>query len=287
MTYPQSIFVKETTLKQKLIQKVTTMKKEINYRRILGNSLSALELFKDDIKAATLIHIPHSSTYIPSFESMDKEKVEAEIQLLTDWGTEKIFDIVDCTQLVVPFSRVFCDVERLPDDQEAMFKKGRGFYYTHTDFGERLRNDNAELKQHIFDEYYQPHHDKLLEICQTKINEHGFCFIIDAHSFSEKPLLSEENQQAERPDICIGTDAFHTPEFWTLQLTNHFEGYGLTVEINHPYSGTIVPLPMYKKEERLYSVMIEINKRCYMQNNKILPEKIEHLSKIMNAIYDL
>src|SRR5690554_3090818 len=262
------------------------MKKEINYKKTMANTLSALNLFKDEIKSATLIHIPHSGTHIPTFESMNEEIAKKEIELLTDWATEEIFDIKECAQLVVPFSRVFCDVERLPDEQEMMYKKGRGFYYTHADDGTRLRSDNPALKQRILNEYYQPHHDELLKICQDKIDKHGHCYIIDAHSFSEEALQTEENRHAERPDICIGTDDFHTPDFWINELKNHFENNVLTVAINQHYNCTIVPLPMYKKEDKLYSIMIEVNKRCYMQNGKVLPEKVKYLNTLMNAIYE-
>lgn len=246
--------------------------------------MSALEIFKDEINSATVIHIPHSSTHIPSFECMDVEQARSEVQLLTDWATEKIFDCKEITQIIVPFSRVFCDVERLPDAQEAMFKKGRGFYYTHCDNGERFRKNNAQLKQKIFEEYYQPHHENLLLICQEKIDKHGFCYLIDAHSFSENPLQTEDNQDLNRPDICLGTDEYHTPVFWINQLKYHFESFGFSVEINHPYSGTMVPLPMYKKEKRLSSIMIEINKRCYMENEKVIPEKVRHLNMILTTM---
>jgi N-formylglutamate amidohydrolase len=262
------------------------MERKLDYNKIMMNTLSALGAFKNEIDLTTLIHIPHSSEYIPSFEGMNIEKAKEEVQLLTDWATEEIFNINNCTQIVVPFSRVFCDVERLPDEQEAMFKKGRGFYYTHCDNGERLREDNLELKQKIFEEYYQPHQEYLLKICQAKIDQFGFCNLIDAHSFSEQPLKTEDNQDILRPDICLGTDDFHTPISWINKLKSHFENNGFTVEINHPYSGTIVPLSMYKKEKRLNSIMIEVNKRCYMHKGKVIPEKIERLNEIMNAIHN-
>lgn len=262
------------------------MERKLDYNNIMSNTLSALNVFKDEIESEILIHIPHSGTHIPSYESMDKEKekVEKEIQLLIDWATEEIFDINNSTQIVVPFSRVFCDVERLSDEQEEMFKKGRGFYYTHSDNGERLRKDNPELKQMIFEKYYEPHHERLLTACQDKIDKYGFCTLIDAHSFSEEPLQTEGNQDLNRSDICLGTDDFHTPVAWIKMLKSHFEDKGFTVGINRPYSGTIVPLSMHKKEKRLQSIMIEVNKSCYMEKEKVISEKVAHLKEVMNTI---
>jgi N-formylglutamate amidohydrolase len=54
--------------------------------------------------------------------------VENEINLLTDWATDKIFDVVGTKKLIAPFSRIFCDVERFEDDFEELYKVGRGFF---------------------------------------------------------------------------------------------------------------------------------------------------------------
>ena len=44
------------------------------------------------------------------------------------------------------------------------------------------------------------------------LDEVGKCLIIDGHSFPEIPLRFELDKDPNRPDICIGTCDFHTPE---------------------------------------------------------------------------
>ncbi len=45
-----------------------------------------------------------------------------------------------------------------------------------------------------------------------ELKRKGKSLIIDCHSFPEKPFPYEEDQSLERPDICIGTDSYHSPQ---------------------------------------------------------------------------
>ena len=40
-----------------------------------------------------LLHIPHASTVIPNYEGFIMDKIEENLHLLTDWATDKIFDV--------------------------------------------------------------------------------------------------------------------------------------------------------------------------------------------------
>ena len=80
--------------------------------------------------------------------------------------------------------------------------------------------------------------------------------IVDGHSFPSDPLPHEPYQRAHRPDICIGTDSLHTPARLTETLKYLITSAGLTVKIDSPFSGPIVPLEYYQKESAVHSVMI-------------------------------
>ena len=64
------------------------MNKNIGY-----DTLSGISLVKEEILDSFLLHIPHSSTYIPSLEGFNLDKLEENINLLTDFATDKIFDV--------------------------------------------------------------------------------------------------------------------------------------------------------------------------------------------------
>ena len=87
-----------------------------------------------------------------------------------------------------------------------------GVLYTRTSLGKPLRPDPTPLeRQHILDRWYWPHHLKLERLVNDVISRTGQCIIIDCHSFSSRALPYEMDQSKKRPDICIGTDPFHTP----------------------------------------------------------------------------
>jgi N-formylglutamate amidohydrolase len=230
-----------------------------------------------------VLHIPHSSSYIPDESFYNEELLEQEINLLTDWASDEIFKSSNITTIKTAFSRVFCDVERLPDKDESMFKKGMGIYYTHTDNNRLLRKLNNAHKEFIIKEYYQKHHEKLLKIVNDKLSKYDRAVIIDCHTFSSKPLIREFDQSNNRPDICLGTDSFHTSDILYQELSTLFKSHGFSVEKNKPYSGTIVPLPLYQKDSRVQSIMIEINKKLYMDeiSYKFNSNSVQRINSIL------
>ena len=92
----------------------------------------------------------------------------------------------------------------------------------------------------------------------------GQCLIVDGHSFPSDPLPCDLNQDRPRPEICIGTDPFHTPSQLATEAAKRFAERGLDVAINRPYEGALVPARWYRRDHRVAAVMIEINRRLYM-----------------------
>lgn len=251
-----------------------------------NNTLLGLDLFHINIYDSYIFHIPHASTYIPNLIDYIPGKIDNEIIKLTDWATDEIFNITNLTKIVPNFSRVFCDVERFHDDNlEPMSKFGRGFYYTKTDSGEDLRKLSEKNKQDVYINYYKKHHEEFNDLVFQKLLLFDTCTIIDCHSFSDIPFESDLIKDDNRPDICIGTDDYHTPEFLTNHIKKYFELLNYSVQINNPYSGTIVNTNSYKKDKRVKSIMIEINRKLYMDNNKIIPEKVTKLNNIITKLF--
>jgi len=250
-----------------------------------NNTILALSLV-DDTKYKIVLHIPHSSIHIPIIDGFNQELIKSEIDKLTDWSTDDIFNIDGITKIVTPFSRIFCDVERFSDDNlEPMYQLGRGYYYTHTDNGEVLRQNNLKLKHKILNEYYLPHHNLFNELISEKLKLYDEAFIIDCHSFSDIPFHSDLIKDSNRPDICIGTDDFHTPSELTNNIVTEFEKIGYSVKINTPYSGTIVNNDSYNIDKRVKSIMIEINRKLYMDDNfKINLNNVEKLNNQISKI---
>lgn len=240
-----------------------------------------------------LIHIPHSSMNIPeeysdSF-SADFETIQRNLIALTDFATDDLFNNPKHqNRLIFPVSRLLCDVERFEkDEDEIMAKVGMGVVYTNGVNGETLRPTNSIFRAEIIERYYRPHHDKLLQEVMRIVNENNFCIIIDAHSFPSKPLKYELDQNPKRADFCIGTDKLHTPRFLVNVIKDCVGGMGYSVEENKPFSGTIVPLELYGTKVPVVSVMIEVNRRLYMDEvNQFRSKDYDTIKKVINKIIE-
>jgi len=78
------------------------------------------------------------------------------------------------------------------------------------------------------------------------------------------PLPYELNQSDKRPQICIGSDKYHTPVDVVDKLKKGFENQGYTVGVNNPFAGAIAPMEYYHNNQAVVSVMIEINRSLYL-----------------------
>jgi N-formylglutamate deformylase len=224
-----------------------------------------------------ILHIPHDSTCIPAsvqdqFTLSDAE-LNDEIKKMTDHHTYDLFaQGVSSSQVVVaPVSRLVVDVERFEDDAlEPMSGVGMGVVYTRTHDLKALRRPiSEEERATLLNDWYRPHHLRLSNAVENAIKCHGRCLIIDCHSFPEEALPYENALEADRPDICIGTDEYHTSKELAGWLVNSFRRPGRRVSLNSPFSGSLVPQLWYHLDKRVESVMIEVCRDTYMNANTL------------------
>ena len=210
---------------------------------------------------AIILHIPHASTVLPSEVEflLGQEELAYEVDAMTDHHTDRLFDLPGAHRCVFPVSRLVIDPERFIEDP--MESVGMGVVYMRTAEGEALRDISDVDRSALIDTYYCPHHAALTCMVDECLGKHGRCLIIDCHSFPEQPLPYESDKT--RPDICIGTDSYHTSAGLKNCLLKVFEAFGYRVAIDSPFSGTIVPLKHYHKDKRVASVMIEVNRSLY------------------------
>jgi len=223
-----------------------------------------------------VLHIPHSSTNIPLFDGyvVGKSILDAETLKLTDWYVDELFYSESDLMIVADFSRILCDVERFADDnEEIMSEFGMGALYERTDNGDLMRKLTTEQKNFILKEYYWKHHERLYNAVENQLKEHSNVLIIDCHSFSDTPFNRDLDKTSIRPDINIGTDEYHTPKSIVDFTTRYFEDNGYSVGIDYPYSGTIVPMNYYKKDVKVKSIMIEINRKLYLEGSTNIKSK--------------
>jgi N-formylglutamate deformylase len=242
-----------------------------------------------------VFHIPHSSTTIPSEYRPhfypDDQQLQQEILYMTDWFTEELFNPAVSelgNAIVFPISRLLVDPERFHnDEQETMSKVGMGVLYECTAHGSKLKERkhiDGEYRQELLKKFYYPHHSRLQSAVEAELQSSGKCLIVDCHSFPSHPLPYESNQQFPRADICIGADPFHTPDTLVKTLVRRFKHAGISVSVNDPFEGTITPLKYYRKNEKVCSVMIEVNRGIYMDEQSAI--KLEYFPRLQRILID-
>lgn len=239
---------------------------------IIQGSIYRMKSRIENMFTKYVIHIPHSGLEIPKKYRddyfLDDEDLQKNIEQYADYKTDKLYrDLTDKHDSVInPYSRLFMDPERFFDDEkESMSTKyGLGWFY------ENAILEKKTLRQTInkdeISNYYHEHHDKLTSLVEEKLEMFGECIILDCHSFSnERYWFHDKN--LELPDICIGYDEFHKSEEVVNILVDGFSDF--EVMVNTPYAGSIVPNKYYLKDKRVKSVMIEFNKKLYLEDDNV------------------
>lgn len=219
-----------------------------------------------------IFHIPHSSTVVPAEVRksllLDGAALEAELLRMTDHWTDTLFDVpgVGAELVIFPVSRLVVDPERFADDAgEPMAARGMGAVYEKTADLRPLRKTlSAEGRRALIDRFYRPHHHLFSRWVGRALARCARCLIVDCHSFPSSPLPYECDQSPDRPEICIGTDAFHTPGPLATEAVVLFEKAGFRTAVNRPFAGAIVPMEYYCRDPAVSSIMIEVNRSQYM-----------------------
>ena len=238
-------------------------------------------------RKSILIHIPHSSVRIPDSNRrgilLSDVELEAELLRITDRYTDELFSINGVATHRNRVSRLVMDPERFRSDHdEPMASKGMGFAYIKTSNGTRLRNLSDVDREAILHDLYDPYHAELTEKVDKILDECGTCLIVDAHSFPSKALPYEDDQSHDRPDICLGYEQDHIDPLLLAMSASYFIDKNLKVAHNTPFSGSIVPMKHYHKDTRIQSLMIEINRALYM--NEQNGEKLESFNRVNDLI---
>lgn len=198
-----------------------------------------------------VLNIPHSSIQSYSTGWEQPEQMFPLVKNLTDWHTDTLFggnSHPKIEEIVFNQSRFQVDVERLLNDP--MEDIGQGILYTEYDGLHRAFG--AEEQERLMN-CYRAYHDRLDRAIVDDT------FVLDCHSFHDPD---------SEVDVCLGfNDDESKPSDETINFVKEvFEKQGYSVAINAPYSNAITP----NSEHFYHSLMIELNKRIYMDEETLL-----------------
>jgi N-formylglutamate amidohydrolase len=174
-------------------------------------------------------------------------------------------------------SRVYCDIERYPDEREEMNAVGMGVVYTKDENGEPVYRpgqepDGLEIRDRM-SEVYWPYHAMLTHVAQRMLDQFGQCVLLDVHTYSEKPWPYELHADDGRPEICLGHNGDERGVALAEELKAELEiGYGMGV--NEAFKGSIVPNGLNDPGHGLASVMIEMRKSTAGKDGRAIARTI-------------
>jgi N-formylglutamate deformylase len=243
------------------------------------------------MSTAVVIHVPHASTVVPADVrdqfAVDDAGLERELLLMTDHFVDQLFALPADEAVTVrhEVSRLVLDPERFEDDaDETMARVGMGAVYSATHTGEPSGSPLRRLlepteREALLARYYRPHHGRLERAVGDALRLHGRCLVVDAHSYPARPLPyekpvwpAEDPGWKHRPAICLGADApgslpgggSHTPVWLQAAAYDAFAARFASVCFNRPFSGTLVPLRYYGHDARVASIMVEVRRDQYL-----------------------
>lgn len=234
-----------------------------------------------------LLHIPHSSSSFPVDSKFTAYDLDNEERLLIDYYTDELFVPLNETEhvnsVIFPYCRLYCDVERLIND--SLEKDGLGICYRRevpTGRGNSYSYREFNIKEKAFSQYVDFHSmvSKTI-VSMNEYNDPMKVLLIDCHSFSALPNLLNSNPPDV--DICIGYNDDDTcPNKVVIgNIVQYFKSLGYKVGINEPFSNS----KTFTVPVKYNSVMIEVNKRLYMDEHTL--EKAEGFEKLKQDIQSL
>ncbi|MEP7115672.1 MAG: N-formylglutamate amidohydrolase [Ilumatobacteraceae bacterium] len=244
-----------------------------------------------------LVHVPHASIRIPSAERaailLDDDELARELAVMTDWHTDRIAAQAAAqsgsrvTVFTNTLSRLVVDPERFPDESEVMLAVGMGAVYSRTSTGARLRIDDPAERDRLIADVFVPYADAFAAEVDRILDCEGLCTVIDVHSYAKEPLPYELDQDALRPGVCIGTDPFHTPSNVVDAVRAAFSEIGASLLLNTPFQGTYVPTRHFHIDKRVRSVMVEIRRDLYLDDNQDADEQaVREIASRLANLFD-
>lgn len=234
--------------------------------------MSAYEILPGDPTSPVVLHVPHSSVTIPDDVRrgivLTDEELAAELDAITDADTDLIATGAAERAALRPWifvnraSRLVVDPERFPDEREELNAVGMGAVYERTTTGAVLRTPSEEERATLIADYFAPYSEAIAALVRDRLEACGRVTIIDVHSYPVAKLPYELHGDGPRPEVCIGTDAFHTSAALSAAAQQAMAQAAPTGEIglDSPFIGCYVPLDQYGTNAAVQAVMLEIRR---------------------------
>ena len=261
------------------------------------------ELIRKNPDNPILITVPHAGNIYPDLFIKNLKINLCEVRRIEDYQSNKILDQIDeqmadiiiaqCSRAVVDLNRsrnaidhsMFTQVfEHEPVSEKQMIKYGLGVFPNKI-FGKTILKSPLPFSYaiHMLEHYYDPFHKSLNKQIMYLNNTFGFCYHIDLHTMPSKALLNFKKE----PDIVLGDNFGKSCSIELISyFQNVFQENGFTVEVNNPYAGGFITRNYGNPSKGVHTIQIEINRKIYMDENKLSLKDMNIIQKIFAKIFN-
>jgi N-formylglutamate amidohydrolase len=264
-----------------------------------GGPGGAWEIHRFGDRPSVVVHVPHAGLVVPDDVRagivLDDADLVREMARMTDRHTDQLAlnacesAAVDAIVVVNRLSRLVVDPERLPDAQEPMAAIGMGAVYLATAHLGVLREPEPRRDAALREMYFEPYAAAVAAVVDEVLDATGGVTILDVHSYPSVALPYERERTRPRPGVCLGTDPTHTPADLVDAARAAFSGTGGGVELDVPFAGTYVPLSHFGTNTAVRSLMLEIRRDLYMDEETLglhdgVDDVVARLSTLLEAV---
>lgn len=208
-------------------------------------------------------NLPHSGLFVP--EDIAAQFTLEHLQSLpnSDWHLDKLYEFLPTlgiTVLQATHSRYVVDLNR--QLKEPLF----GSFWSSivpekTAMGKPIYQTipSSEHIRERVQKFYIPYHNQLKTLIEQKIEEFGFVYLLDLHSFYG--LITE--------DVCLGNREGQTcSESLISTVEKSFFNQGYQVVTNKVFNGGHITRH-YSQIPRVETLQIEVRYHVYLQENQL------------------
>lgn len=178
------------------------------------------------------------------------------------------------TLVVSHLSRYVCDLNRAPDDVDALTVEGGAARSSPHGLVWRSTTENlpalagpltrAELERRLRD-VYRPYHSTLRRALERKREKFGFAILLCGHSMPSRGRLGHRDPGRPRADVVPGSRGRTSAAAEVIAVPDELaRERGWSVAHDDPYRGGYSTAHYGRPSEAIHAVQVEISRRLYM-----------------------
>lgn len=231
--------------------------------------VAPFRLYPPRVKPRPIVaSIPHSGLVIPEAITTTLTPTYQNYLPHQDWHLDKLYDDLPelgVTVLEAAYSRYVVDLNRVAK-KPLMGSFWQAAVPKQTAYGQSLYRQLPTLEQveARIQQVYHPYHQQLVELLQEKIDQFGYVYLLDLHSFSG-PITDQ---------VCLGNSNGKTcSELLISAVESAFSAHGYQVARNHVFNGGHITRH-YGAMANVEALQIEFRYHNYLNHGQLKQQRI-------------